>query len=372
MCRDPLELPLIHYAAVGTAGRARLTVRNKKTDAIVDINTIDLSQPAQRTAAARRIKSMFPKTPLHDVENELLRIAEVRLGMAPPEPAPLLTLAAALDAWQSTPDAPRIATGFRPLDDLTDGGLPLGTLTVLAGPPGSGKSALALQVCIGAMLTDPAVATLWGLGEMTPEALACRSVAVGSVLLGTQTVTMSRAGRRSPTAVAVAGELRADLGRRMSIVAPLTLDRIEEGLKATGAKIAVIDYLQLVRVDGAADRRQEVDAVVKSLRAMTIAHNVALVAVSNIARAVGRDSRIGAIGKESSEIDFAADLLFLADPDEHEDEQGQRMVRLRCLKHRHGRPYDIDAKFDGSLQVFTADEAEPFPEFSDDAQGARA
>lgn len=371
MRRDPQEHPVISFTPVGTAGRARLTARRATAGEIIDIDTIDLGQTAQRAGYARRIAALFSKMPRGEIERELLAIAEERLGMRA-EPPKLLTLTAALDEWQATTDTPRIATAFRPLDDLTGGGLPLGSLTVLAGRPGAGKSALALQACIGAMLNDPALVALWGLGEMSAERLACRAVAVGSVLLGMDAVSMTRAGKRAPAAVAVADELRRDLGGRLHIVAPLTLDRIENAVKATGAKLLVVDYLQLVRVDGAADRRQEVDAVVKALRELTLAEGLALVAISNIGKAVGRDSRAGSIGKESSEIDFAADLLLLGEPEDDADESGLRAVAWRCVKNRHGRPADIDATFDGGLQVFTAPEADPFPEFANFGPRARA
>jgi replicative DNA helicase len=370
--RESLERPALEWEPVGTAGRARLTARGATSGEIIDIDTIDLGQTAQRAGYARRIAALFPAIPQHEIERELLVIAEERLGMRVNPPLPPMTLAAALDVWQSTTDTPRIATAFRSLDALTGGGLPLGSMTVLAGLPGCGKSALALQACIGGMLTDPAVNVVWGLGEMTPEALACRAVAVGSALLGLEAVSMSRAGRRSRAAVAVADELRRDLGSRLHIAAPLTLDRLEAAVQATRAGLLVVDYLQLVRVAGAADRRQEVDGVVKALREMTLAHNLVLVAISNIGKAVGRDSRAGSVGKESAEIDFAADLLLLGDPDEHEDDRGLRVVRWRCLKNRHGRRADIEATFDGALQVFTADDTEPFPEFADLAPGVRA
>jgi len=367
--RDAFELPVIEWEPVATAGRTRLTARGDTSGDIIDIDTIDVSRAGDRGGYARRVASIFPAIAEHEVGKELLRIAEERLGMKS-EPPKLLTLAAALDEWQATPDTPCLETAFRPLDDLAGGGLPLGSMTVLAGPPGCGKSALALQLCIGAMLTDPAPQVAWGLGEMSPERLACRAVAVGSVLLGRPAVPTAQARRRSAAAVAVADELRHDLGGRLHIVTPLTLDRIEAAVKATGAKLLVVDYLQLVRVDGAADRRQEVDAVVKGLRELTLAYRVATVAVSNIARSVGRDSRAGSIGKESSEIDFAADVVLLGDPDERDDEHGIRGVRWSCKKNRHGRACDIEATFDGSLQLFSAPAAEPFPEFADFAREA--
>jgi circadian clock protein KaiC len=45
------------------------------------------------------------------------------------------------------PDLPRLETGVRNLDALFSGGLPSGTVTVIAGPPGAGKTILAQQIC---------------------------------------------------------------------------------------------------------------------------------------------------------------------------------------------------------------------------------
>jgi circadian clock protein KaiC len=42
---------------------------------------------------------------------------------------------------------PRIETGVRNLDEVFGGGLPKGSVTVVSGPPGSGKTILAQQIC---------------------------------------------------------------------------------------------------------------------------------------------------------------------------------------------------------------------------------
>ncbi len=44
-------------------------------------------------------------------------------------------------------DVTRIATGVRNLDGLLHGGLPRGSVVVLAGPPGAGKTILTQQIC---------------------------------------------------------------------------------------------------------------------------------------------------------------------------------------------------------------------------------
>jgi circadian clock protein KaiC len=44
-------------------------------------------------------------------------------------------------------DVARIGTGVRNLDDLVKGGIPKGSIVIVAGPPGSGKTILAEQIC---------------------------------------------------------------------------------------------------------------------------------------------------------------------------------------------------------------------------------
>src|SRR3989344_3617241 len=47
---------------------------------------------------------------------------------------------------KTKPQASRICTGVRNFDEVLSGGLPAGTLTVLAGSPGSGKTILSQQI----------------------------------------------------------------------------------------------------------------------------------------------------------------------------------------------------------------------------------
>jgi RecA/RadA recombinase len=44
-------------------------------------------------------------------------------------------------------DPARLPTGVRHLDEILNGGLPKGSVTVVAGAPGSGKTILAQQIC---------------------------------------------------------------------------------------------------------------------------------------------------------------------------------------------------------------------------------
>lgn len=285
--------------------------------------------------------------------------SEVQTGTLP------VTLFEAIGEYLRHDETPKIRTTFGLLDRITGGGLPVGGLTVFAAPPSVGKSALALQACLGAIGYDESLRVVWAMGEMTQEAFARRAICHWSTTRAGRKITMNSAEARTEEARGTAMALADMIGRRMTIVAPpLAIGKIEDAVVESDARLLVIDYVQLVEME-AADRRAEIDGVVKRIRRLSLERNVAVVAISNIAKAVAGDTRIGAIGKESSELDFAADLFLLGIADEDRDQDGTRMVRWACKKNRHGPCEDIVTRFDGSTQTFHDAQAVPVSDFGE-------
>jgi replicative DNA helicase len=263
------------------------------------------------------------------------------------------TLQDALDEYLRMEAVPTIPTQFQPFDRL-GGGFPVGGLTVLAAPPSVGKSALSLQLLLGAMEYDRSLVAIWCLGEMTLEAFARRAVCHWSTRGSQAPVSMSSAEQRTELARGSVISLAMHIADRLKIVKPpLSIDRIEAEVIQSKAKLVVIDYVQLVELGDAQDRRAEIDGVVRRLRRLSLEHGVAVVGVSNVSKIVSAETRIGAIGKESSELDFAADLLLLGVAEDREDQDGLRSVKWACKKNRHGQCLDADTMFDGRLQTFT-------------------
>lgn len=274
-----------------------------------------------------------------------------------------MTLADAVSEYLLQEETPKIATGFGPLDEITGGGLAVGGLSVFAAAPSVGKSALALQACIGAMAVDRDLRVVWAMGEMTAEAFARRAICHFSTTRQGRRVDMHSAEVRSDDARGAGLGMAELIGRRMVLVKPpLSIGKIEDSVVESQARLLVIDYVQLVEME-AADRRAEIDGIVKRIRRLSLERNVAVLAISNVAKVVGSDTRIGAIGKESSELDFAADLFLLGTADEDRDADGYRSVRWACKKNRHGPCHDILTQFDGGLQTFYNAAATPVEDF---------
>jgi replicative DNA helicase len=368
----------LEWQPVGNGARTLIIAEGIDTGTIADIDSVDLARADDRTAYAVRACARFGRWTLEQLDAELLRIAVARCAAEPEPEAPAPTLGVALEEWRDHETVPTVCTGFTPFDQLAagelPGGLPLGQLVILLGRPGTGKSALALQATIGALLGDPDLRAVWGLGEMSLEALARRSIAVGSVLLGMSPVPMRAAGRRTDGAQAVADELQRQIGDRLTIVPPtLTVDRIEMAVAASGARLVVCDYLQIMKAAGAVDSRHEAESVLAGLRAMSLTHGCAVILISSVAKAVDSTSRAGSLTRNTGQADFDADILLVGEADEQGDENGLVPVRWRCAKHRHGERRDLFTMFDGPLQLFNdAEAAAPDPAFADFAMpGAR-
>jgi replicative DNA helicase len=275
-----------------------------------------------------------------------------------------LTFVDAVAAWAAHEKAPTVRTLLQPFDEATEGGLPIGGLTAFVAPPQVGKSALATQMAVGAMLADDDLRVVYGLGEMTPQALARRAACVGAGLLGITAVTMQAAGKRSDEARYALDSLTERIGDRMTIVpAPLTVDRIDEQVVRTGAQLVVVDYLQLMQGEGN-DRVQELDGIIGRIRQMAINREAAVIVISSMSKAAGPGSRIGQYARGSGEIDYAVELLYVGTAAEQADEYGIVDVTWACKKARNLPQIDIEVRFDGACQTF-APPCVAFPEFND-------
>lgn len=272
-----------------------------------------------------------------------------------------LTLLDAVDAWGRHECTPVVPTGLGWFDGPTEGGLPVGGITALVAKPNAGKSPLALQMTLAALIRDSELRAVWGLGEMTLQQWARRTACLASTMLdGCDPVTMQGAGDRSKAARAANLALCNVIGDRLAIVpAPLTVERIEERVIATGARLVVIDYLQLIRGMDATDRVQELEQIIGRIRDLAITRECAVVCISSMSSSANASTRIGSCAKGATEIDYAVELLYVGEADDNGHD-----VTWRCMKARNLEKRDLVLYFDGASQTFSLRGFDEFSSFA--------
>jgi hypothetical protein len=290
--------------------------------------------------------------------------ARARLEAGSTSRGKLLTAMDAIDRWAKNETTPVVPTGFAWLDRATDGGLPVGGLTALVAPPGVGKSALALQWAVGAMLADADLRVVWAAGEMPLFGIGRRLVTAGSGLVeGCSPIGMTEAGEVTPHARAAGRRVAEAIGDRLVFVEPpITVAAIDAAVVETRARLVVVDYLQLVAVpDGGRDRTADLDRTVGQIRDMAIRREAAIVVVSSLAKATAAAAHAGQLGRGTAEIGFAAELVYSGEREETADGRpvvgpdGTVNVTWRCAKARNGEPRDLRLRFDGAAQTYADD-----------------
>jgi replicative DNA helicase len=232
-----------------------------------------------------------------------------------------------------------------------------GLVTLLGGPPGAGKSALAMQWVIDGLRMTSTLKALVCSVEMPPSVLLDRQLArLSGIDLTTIRYRKFHAAHGDRLDQAM-NTLEA-LGDRLAFVRPpFDLANVAASADAFHAELLVLDYIQRIPPPGQhGDKRAAVDATMDFLRQFADA-GLAVVVVAAVARAKdakGRSSYAGdglnlASFRESSELEFGADDAFILVPDPKDDDH----VMLKHLKARHTEPKDIALRFDRHCQSFT-------------------
>ena len=288
--------------------------------------------------------------------------------------APATDALSVADRWAKDAEERLIRTGFPPLDKRFGGGLPTG-ITAITAKPGVGKSVLAGQIMLGALLKNPELTAVWFRFEMTESLLWSKFLATWSSLRGGDVPRIGRkqAARRDRHAKEVSADLAATVGERLHIVGlPSTTEQIRQSVDRIAPGLIVIDYLQQCRADGFQDRRGEIDHVLSVVGEVTTQRDIATIVVSSMAGSSTKNTPpIGAMTKETNKLDYDAHnyvTLWCAEEDKEKD---PRPTRMDIIKGRTGGEGAVDLLFTGSGQFFSpqADErfehdVEPDPAFA--------
>jgi replicative DNA helicase len=240
-----------------------------------------------------------------------------------------------------------------------------GSVLLLGGAPGAGKTAFSMQAVVDALRLTPTLRALVCNVEMSTGALLDRQLArLSGVDLSL--IRHRKLGAEHADRIDQAMQTLEPLAERLAFLrSPFDLANVAAAADAFDAQLLLLDYIQRIPPPGEhGDRRGSVNASMDYLRQFADV-GVAVIVVSAIGRSKdskGRSSYAGeglnlASFRESSELEFGADDALILTADDDQDDA----VTLRHLKSRHGECRDIALTFHRPHQRFTPTTSDSAP-----------
>jgi len=252
-----------------------------------------------------------------------------------------------------------VPTGYNDLDKLT-AGLQPAELIIVAGRPGMGKTAFALNIAANAAFTGAGVA-VFSL-EMAKEQLVLRMLC-SEARVDSSKVRSGYLGERDfPQLAKAAGRLHEapiyiDDTPAISVLELRAKARrlVRDRSKKIG--LIIVDYLQLMRGMGtASNREQEISEISRSLKALAKELSVPVIALSQLNRRVeDRSDRRPMMSdlRESGAIEQDSDVIIFIYRDEvynKSDESKKGLAEIIVAKQRNGPIDTVTLTF---LNVYT-------------------
>jgi len=247
-----------------------------------------------------------------------------------------------------------VPTGFNDLD-FRLAGMQDANLLILAARPGTGKTAMILNIAQFAAVKSKIPVGIFSL-EMSKEELVDRMLVAQADIDAWKLKT----GKLTDDDFARLSEAMGELAE-----APLFIDDtpgisiIEMRTKARrlqveqGVRLIIVDYLQLADSGRKYDNRvQEVSVISQNLKNLARELRVPVLTCSQLSRAVeARGSKVPELSdlRESGSIEQDADVvMFLYREEQDQTHWGEQIAtKLRIAKHRNGPLGEIDLIFRG-------------------------
>lgn len=253
-----------------------------------------------------------------------------------------------------------IPTGIDALDELLDGGLQRGSLTIIGARPGHGKTALALA--ISASIAAAHAAAIVSL-EMPTAELFDRLLAAH----GRESIGRLRRPDRGLDWSRLTAAMAALQGRRLHVIdrAGLNIRQVRSLARALkrrhGLDVLTLDYVGLMP---GSDHRQprvyQMAEISGGLKALAKELDIAVVALAQVNRGVAdRADQTPMLSdlRDSGSLEQDADIVALlhrpeaAKPDVRDDFSGYALLRI--AKNRQGPTGDVHLHFDGPRSTFS-------------------
>lgn len=243
----------------------------------------------------------------------------------------------------------KIPTGIAAVDAAIGGGLSTTDVLLIAGVPGSGKSALVLQIAASIAQQGTAIAFL--SGEMSDKENIFRLLTQKSKITNLNSL------------VHISTTERDDLLGYSDIIAPLpmsfdsrtydlhTIRQAMRGLIDTRqVKVLVIDYVQLLKLNrnSRQDRYERITEVSQEIKRTAMEFGIAIIEVAQFNREGAKSGKPMMHDLEgSSQLEKDTSLIFILDREKDSDN-----VTLRIVKGRNSGLCEIHGLYTGRILTF--------------------
>ena len=252
-----------------------------------------------------------------------------------------------------------VPTGITPIDQSLGGGLEGGTPVTLAGQPGTGKTAFALQTALHA--AGRGYGVLYATGEMTSEQLTDRALSHLAVV-GHDVIRDRQLSRSQQESIERAGRRLRALPLRIHDNARMSVDDVAAyaaGVPNLG--LIVVDFLQLLSLPEGSrlTGHEKVDYLFQGCVQLSKVLNVAMIIICQLKRQQEAFRRHGSERwpkaeltdlKGSTGLEYGSCVVMFLDQRDDADADPAR-VGLRIAKNRNGRVFPgLECEFKKDVQ----------------------
>lgn len=254
-----------------------------------------------------------------------------------------------------------IPTGYRHFDELMGGGLERGTLTVVAGRPGTGKTAFGLGIARNVAI-DGGVSAIFSM-EMAAAQLNDRNMAaIGRIPLAWLRAP-GEADHDSPHWGMLSHATQKAQHMKMWIDEQAGMNMLELRAKArkikrkTGLDILVIDQLSFITGGESEQEWQNIGKYTRGMIEVAKSLDIAVVLLAQLNRKCedrpNKRPIMSDLAQSGSIEQDAANIVFLyRDVIWNKDTKDPEIAEVISAKQRQGTPGTIGMKYEGMYTVF--------------------
>lgn len=298
-----------------------------------------------------------------EVEQKIFQLAENRLkaDIVPIGEVVVSTFAALDNLYRRKEDISGLRTGYKDFDKITNG-LQKSDLLILAGRPGMGKTAFALNLALNIAYENKqrgsvAIFSLEMSDQQLVQRLMSALAGVNSGKLRTGNFTMEEWQKL----VGVAGELhdiRIFIDDTPSITSMELRAKCRRLKREHGLDLIVVDYLQLMGATKGESREQQISEISRNMKGLAKELNIPIIALSQLNRGVeSRTDKRPLISdlRESGAIEQDADIIIFLYRDEvynKENTPKPNIAEVIIAKHRNGPTGTVELYFEKEIMRF--------------------